>query len=399
MRALSLICGYRAKAARTRGERRADCTAARRSGRALASRARLDCSQRVSFVIQSFAMAGRGARAPRIRQPAHRVPRRHTVDAVAAADADPSNQNRPYSSVEIPRHRVAVIGTLVDLLEWPEAIQRIADWGRAGESRYVVACNVHTTVTAAFDPGFQRVVNAADMTTSDGAPVTWMLRQLGKPLQRRINGPDLMWRYLKTEAPQHGKVFLYGGTAETLALLRARIEAEFPGIELVGTYSPPFRPPTPEEDLADAARINASGAHVVFVGLGCPKQEAWMARQRGQVNAVMLGVGAAFDYLAGVQARAPQWMRRNGLEWLYRMASEPRRLWRRYVFTNVPFLFMVGGQWLGSRLTGARPAAVAPVPAPTAAQATGQAAVKKPADAANTASTAADPTRDPRMQS
>lgn len=397
MRALSLIRGYRAKAARTRGGRRADCTASRCSGEVRTPSEGLDGGQQIWFVIQSSPIPGRGfpwlgiGRLRRGGQPPQ------TVDAVAAADAGPTNQNRPYSSVEIPRHRVAVIGTLVDLLEWPEAIQRIAEWGRAGESRYVVACNVHTTVTAAFDPCFQRVVNTADMTTSDGAPVTWMLRQLGKPLQRRINGPDLMWRYLKTEAPQHGKVFLYGGTAETLALLRARIEAEFPGIELVGTYSPPFRPPTPEEDLADAARINASGAHVVFVGLGCPKQEAWMARQRGQVNAVMLGVGAAFDYLAGVQARAPQWMRRNGLEWLYRMASEPRRLWRRYVFTNVPFLFMAGGQWLGSRLTGARPAASAPVP--TAAQATGQAAVKKPADAENTASTAADPTRDPRMQS
>lgn len=392
MRALSLSRGYRAKAARTRGGRRADCTASRCSGEVRTPSEGLDGGQQIWFVIQSSPIPCRGLPGLGIGRLRRGVQPPQTVDAVAAADAGRPNQNKPYSSVEIPRHRVAVIGTLVDLLEWPEAIQRIADWGRAGESRYVVACNVHTTVTAAFDPGFQRVVNAADMTTSDGAPVTWMLRQLGKPLQRRINGPDLMWRYLKTEAPQHGKVFLYGGTAETLALLRARIEAEFPGIELVGTYSPPFRPPTHEEDLADAARINASGAHVVFVGLGCPKQEAWMARQRGQVNAVMLGVGAAFDYLAGVQARAPQWMRRNGLEWLYRMASEPRRLWRRYVFTNVPFLLMAGGQWLGSRLTGARPAAVPPVavvqhPEPA-----------RPAAAAPAAEPPPDAARDPRTQ-
>jgi N-acetylglucosaminyldiphosphoundecaprenol N-acetyl-beta-D-mannosaminyltransferase len=259
------------------------------------------------------------------------------------------------------RRRVPVIGVQVDLLNWDDAIEQIAAWGREHASRYVCFSNVHSAVTAAFDGRFHRVVAESDMCTSDGAPVTWMLRQLGAPNQRRLNGPDLMWRYFAAQAPHGGKVYFYGSTPETLALLRARVEAEFPGLQVVGTYSPPFRALSADEDDEDAARINASGAHVVFVGLGCPKQEMWMARQRGRINAVMMGVGAAFDYHAGVQPRAPEWLQHHGLEWAHRLLHDPRRLWRRYLFTNVPFLFMGGAQWLSSRITGARPAAMPPV--------------------------------------
>jgi N-acetylglucosaminyldiphosphoundecaprenol N-acetyl-beta-D-mannosaminyltransferase len=190
-----------------------------------------------------------------------------------------------------------------------------------------------------------------------------MLRQLGAPEQRRLNGPDLMWRYLALEAPKGGKVYLYGATETTLDRLRARLGREFPGLQVVGAESPPFRPCTPTEDAAQVDRINSSGAHVVFVGLGCPKQEFWMAQHRGRINAVMIGVGAAFDFHAGVQARAPEWMQHHGLEWAYRLVREPRRLWRRYLLTNIPFLFMGGGQWMSSRFNGARPAKRQTVPA------------------------------------
>jgi N-acetylglucosaminyldiphosphoundecaprenol N-acetyl-beta-D-mannosaminyltransferase len=264
-----------------------------------------------------------------------------------------------------PRHRVSIIGTQVDLLDWDGTLARIAAWGRACESRYVVASNVHSVVTAAFEQRFQSVINAADMVTCDGAPVTWMLRQLGAPAQKRINGPDLMLRYFSAEAPKEGKVYLYGGTQAALAGLTRRVEKEFPGLQIVGTHSPPFRPATQDEDLADVARINASGAHVVFVGLGCPKQEHWMAEHRGRINAVMIGVGAAFDFHAGLQRRAPGWMQHHGLEWAHRLLHDPRRLWRRYLFTNVPFLFMGGAQWIASRFTGARPAARPPMAAAT----------------------------------
>lgn len=263
------------------------------------------------------------------------------------------------------RHRAPVIGVQVDLLDWDTAIGRVAAWGREHESRYVCFCNVHSAVTAAFDSRFHQIIAASDMCTPDGAPVAWMLRQLGAPWQQRLAGPDLMLRYFAAEAPKGGKVYFYGGTPQTLKLLRERVEAEFPGLQVVGAHSPPFRPASAAEDDDDVDRINASGAHVVFVGLGCPKQEAWMAAHRGRVNAVMMGVGAAFDFHAGVQPRAPHWMRQYGLEWVHRLAHDPRRLWRRYLFTNAPFLMMAGAQWLASRLTGARPAEQPPLPAQT----------------------------------
>ncbi|MBL8327773.1 MAG: WecB/TagA/CpsF family glycosyltransferase [Rubrivivax sp.] len=255
------------------------------------------------------------------------------------------------------RHRAAVISTQVDVLAWDEAIHRISSWGRAHESRYVCFSNVHSAVTAAFDARFSAVINDSDMCTSDGAPITWMIRQLGAPQQPRLNGPDLMWRYLASESRRGGKVYFYGSTPDTLKLLKARVESEFPGLQVVGCYSPPFRPASAVEDNEDVERINASGAEVVFIGLGCPKQEVWMSEHRGRIKAVMIGVGAAFDFHAGVKTRAPEWMQSAGLEWAYRLAQEPKRLWRRYLFTNIPFLLMGGAQWISSRLTGARPAA------------------------------------------
>lgn len=260
------------------------------------------------------------------------------------------------------RHRATVISTHVDVIGWDAAVDRIASWGHARESRYVCLSNTHSTILAAFDARFGHAVNDSDLCTSDGAPVTWMLRQLGAAQQPRLNGPDLMWRYLDAESRRGGKVYFYGSTPDTLRRLKARVESRFPGLQVVGAYSPPFRPATRDEDRDDVARMNASGAHVVFVGLGCPKQELWMAEHRGQVDAVMIGVGAAFDFHAGIKSRAPQWMQDKGLEWAYRLAQEPRRLWRRYLFTNIPFLAMAAAQWLSSRLTGARPAALPPVP-------------------------------------
>jgi N-acetylglucosaminyldiphosphoundecaprenol N-acetyl-beta-D-mannosaminyltransferase len=247
------------------------------------------------------------------------------------------------------RRRVAVIGTPVDVIDWHGAIRQIAAWGHARQSRCVSLVNAHSAVTARFDAAHADALRHSDLATADGAPVAWMLRQLGAPAQVRLNGPDLMWRYLAAQAPAGGKVFFYGGSASTLALLCARVAREFPGLEVVGAVSPPFRALTPQEDADDVARINASGAHVVFVGLGCPKQEAWMAAHRGRIHAVMVGVGAAFDYHAGVQQRAPAWMQRSGLEWAHRLATEPRRLWRRYLVTNTAFVWFGGLQWLSAR--------------------------------------------------
>jgi len=233
-----------------------------------------------------------------------------------------------------------VLGVPIDAISWDQALERIRHWGQGHESRYVCITNVHSVVTAGQDAAFGEVVANADMATPDGAPVAWMMRKLGFPTQQRINGPDLMWKFCATAAGRDESIFLYGSTDETLAILQQRLRAAFPALKIAGAISPPFRALTAAEDAADVERINASGAGTVWVSLGCPKQEKWMAAHRGRISAVMIGVGAAFDYHAGTTRRAPLWMQRNGMEWLHRLCSEPRRLWKRYLVTNT--LFVVG---------------------------------------------------------
>lgn len=227
----------------------------------------------------------------------------------------------------------------IDALTRAEALDRLLEWARVRESRNVSVCNVHVVVSASRDAAFRDAINSADMATPDGAPVAWMLRRLGFAGQQRISGPDLMWALCARCAHEGLPVYLYGSTEATLAALDERLRAGFPGLSIGGMESPPFRPLTEAEDAAAVAKINASRACIVFVGLGCPKQEHWMAEHRGRVNAVMIGVGAAFEFHAGLAKRAPQWMRDNGLEWLHRLASEPRRLWKRYLVTNTLFIF------------------------------------------------------------
>lgn len=236
------------------------------------------------------------------------------------------------------RSTASVLGANIDAMTWDTALTRILGWAHARESRYVAICNAHVVVTASGDADYRKVINAADMATPDGAPVAWMLRQQGFAEQPRINGPDLMWRLCERAANENLLVYFYGSTEATLLQLNARLKQDFPKL-LVAVESPPFRELTAQEDAAAVARINASGAGLVFVGLGCPKQERWMAGHHGRIQAVMLGVGAAFEFHAGTVARAPAWMRNNGLEWLHRLISEPRRLWRRYLYTNTLFVF------------------------------------------------------------
>lgn len=236
-----------------------------------------------------------------------------------------------------------VLGAFIDAVDWKTALSRISTWAANRESRYVCICNVHSVVTADHDEVFEYVLAAADMVTPDGAPVAWMLRRLGFKGQQRINGPDLMWKYCELAAQREDSIFLYGGKSETLERLQARLGEAFPRLKIAGAYSPPYRMLTHEEDLDVVEMINASGASTVWVSLGCPKQEFWMAIHRGRINAVMIGVGAAFEYHAGTLRRAPQWMQENGLEWAHRLAAEPQRLWRRYLVTNTSFIF--GAAW------------------------------------------------------
>lgn len=239
---------------------------------------------------------------------------------------------------EETRQRVNVLTAPIDALTWESALNRIFNWAAKRESRYVCICNVHSVVTAGQDQDFGQIVADSDMATPDGAPVAWMLSRLGFARQQRINGPDLMWKYCEQAASRGESIYLYGGMPTTLVILQSRLLNAFPSLKIAGAYSPPFRAITAEEDSLVVDAINASGAGTVWVSLGCPKQEKWMASHRGRIQAVMIGVGAAFDYHAGTINRAPKWMQNAGFEWLYRLASEPGRLWKRYLVTNTLFL-------------------------------------------------------------
>lgn len=254
--------------------------------------------------------------------------------------------------INVQRRGKSVLGASIDALSWDDAIRQIVNWGAERASRYVCICNVHSVVTTTRDPEFQSVINAADMSTPDGAPIAWALRKMGYPDQERINGPDLMWKYLG-EAERLGHlVFFYGSTETTLAKLRENLNRYFPALRIAGMHSPHFCEVDPEQDQAEIDMINHSAANVAFIGLGCPKQEKWMAAHRGRVNATMVGVGAAFDYHAGVIRRAPLWWQNNGLEWLYRIISEPRRLFKRYLVTNTLFVIGFAKQLIAVKIAG-----------------------------------------------
>ncbi|MBH1986169.1 MAG: WecB/TagA/CpsF family glycosyltransferase [Burkholderiales bacterium] len=237
------------------------------------------------------------------------------------------------------RRGAHVLDTHIDAISWDEVVSRIASWAAHRQSRVVALCNVHSVVTASQEPAFQTVLSQADLALPDGAPVAWALRREGFGEQQRINGPDLTWRYLQVAEQLGQSVFFYGSTQDTLDRLMVRIKASFPKLKIVGMESPPYRELSEEEDQAYVDQINQSGANVLFVGLGCPKQEAWMAAHRGRIKAVMLGVGAAFDYHAGTIQRAPVWMQKIGMEWFHRLLSEPRRLFKRYTVTNSIFMY------------------------------------------------------------
>lgn len=230
-----------------------------------------------------------------------------------------------------------VLGMRVDATSYAEATKLVLDWASQGESRYVCVANVHMVMEAYDDLAFQAIVNAAALVTPDGMPLVWMLRRLGFPAQERVRGPDLMLRVCEASSALGVPIGLYGGHPDALSGLRTRLCQAFPELRVVYAYSPPFRPPTPDEDERVVEMVEKSGARILFVGLGCPKQEWWMAEHLGRIPAVMLGVGAAFDLHSGRRRQAPLWMQRRGLEWLFRLVQEPGRLWSRYAKHNPRF--------------------------------------------------------------
>lgn len=243
-----------------------------------------------------------------------------------------------------------ILGTRVDVTTYSQACDLIAEWIDQGKGGYVVAANVHVVMTGVWRSPFQRVVNGAQLVTSDGMPLVWGLRLLGFPEAERVYGPDLMLALCDRAQREGWRIFLYGSEPLVLERLQQNLRERFPKMQLVGAYAPPFRPLTPEEEASDRQRILESGADLVFVSLGCPKQEEWMARQSPCLPVVLVGVGAAFNFHSGVVAQAPRWMMAIGLEWLFRLLQEPRRLWQRYLINNPAFVVLFAGQLLRHRL-------------------------------------------------
>ena len=243
-----------------------------------------------------------------------------------------------------------ILNTRVDATSYEDACDRIQSWAAAKKSCYIVAANVHVVMTGYWQRSFQRLINGAALVTPDGMPLVMGLRLLGVQHQPRVYGPDLMLAWCDRAAKVGISIYLYGGTASMLETLQQRLTDRFPELTIAGSYAPPFRPLTPKEEQRDRDRIHASGASVVFVGLGCPKQEEWMARQQGNLQAVMIGVGAAFSFHSGEVSQAPRWMMAWGMEWLYRFMMEPGRLWQRYLINNPAFVVLFGCQLFKARL-------------------------------------------------
>ena len=204
---------------------------------------------------------------------------------------------------------------------------------------YLCVSNVHTTVMSYDDESYCAVQNGGIMAIPDGGPLSSVGRKRGFTQMERTTGPDYLKEILKISVEEGYRHFFYGSTEETLEKLKVHLEKEYPGLQIAGMYSPPFRALSLEEDKEMIAMINAGNADFVWIGLGAPKQERWMSEHKGVINGLMVGVGAAFDYLAGNIERAPIWMQKANLEWLYRLLQEPQRLFKRYFYTNTKFIW------------------------------------------------------------
>jgi N-acetylglucosaminyldiphosphoundecaprenol N-acetyl-beta-D-mannosaminyltransferase len=243
---------------------------------------------------------------------------------------------RVSESQAIPR--VDVLGVGISAVTMDRTVHEITTWIDHGLQHYVCVTGVHGVMEAQRDPALLRIHNESGLTTPDGMPLVWASRWAGARYVERVYGPDLMLELCAEAAKRGWRSFFYGGKEGVGARLAQRLQARFPGLIVAGTYSPPFRELTVQEDEEVVKRINAAQPHLVWVGLSTPKQERWMAAHIGRVSApVLLGVGAAFDIHAGLLPQAPLWMQRSGTEWLYRLRREPRRLWRRYLYNNPRF--------------------------------------------------------------
>lgn len=243
-----------------------------------------------------------------------------------------------------------VLGMRVDNVAPEEALTTVLDWTKDRQARVICAANVHMIMETVDDPAFRATVNSADLVMPDGMPTVWALRAMGLSCSRRVRvTPDWLLDLFARLETTGGALSLYGGTPETLATFTKQLAVHFPRLRLGAAVAPPFRPMTAAEDASAVQQIVTAETRILLVGIGCPKQERWMADHRDSLPCVMIGVGAAFDVLGGRTRQAPGWTRDRGLEWTYRLLQEPRRMWRRYLVQNPRFVALYALQYLRER--------------------------------------------------
>ena len=247
----------------------------------------------------------------------------------------------------IDSKRVRVVSLCLNVSQYESAIESITSIVEAGEGGYICMSTVHMIMESYDDPAYGEKVNSANMVVSDGMPLVWILRWQGEREAGRIRANDLMIRLCEDAQNRGMSVGFYGGKQEVLDTIVERAKTDFPNLNIAYTHSPPFRQLTEEEDRAITDEINLTAPDILFVGLGCPKQEIWMAAHKKRLKTVMIGVGASFDFYAGNITECPQWLQNMGLEWLFRLSQEPRRLWKRYLILNPRFVWLAGLQLLG----------------------------------------------------
>jgi len=246
--------------------------------------------------------------------------------------------------------QLEIAGVKVSPVDMDEAVATIEQWIETRDRNYVCIRDAHGIVRCQTDPDLREIHRNAGLVTPDGMPVVWMARRLGYPHTQRVYGPDLMRTLTALSASRGYRHYYYGGDQGVADKLKEVLTAEHPGLKVVGTYCPPFRPLTEEEDEEVVAKINAAKPDIVWVGLSTPKQEYWMASHIDRLEApVLIGVGAAFDFLSGNKRQAPRAIQRSGLEWLYRLATEPSRLGRRYMWIIPTFIYLAAAQLLKGR--------------------------------------------------
>jgi N-acetylglucosaminyldiphosphoundecaprenol N-acetyl-beta-D-mannosaminyltransferase len=239
-----------------------------------------------------------------------------------------------------PLPTIEVIGSPITALPCDAQVEVMLEWAQEHASKSVCVANTHMLIEAHSNPEFMRVLRGADLVTPDGMPLVWMMKLLGARNQNRVAGMDIFLALCQEASHRNLSVFFVGSQTEILNRIQTHLEQDFPDLCIAGMEPLPFRPITPQEDDNLIRKIHASGASLVLVSLGCPKQEVWMSRHKGQLKGVMIGLGGVFPVYAGIQKRAPQWAREYGLEWLYRLLQEPKRLWKRYQSTIPPFIYL-----------------------------------------------------------